>query len=54
VFVEHAVLRKNKKDSKNSYQDHMLTYLDTDTGQTHQFWQPLLMSFQHEPLTGIE
>ena len=54
VFVEHAVLRKNKKDSKNSYQDHMLTYLDTDTGQTRQFWQPLLMSFQHEPLTGIE
>lgn len=50
VFVEHALLRKNKKDSRNSYQDYMLTYLDTDTGETHQFWQPLLMTFQHKPL----
>ena len=32
----------------------MLTYLDTDTGQTHQMWQPLLMSFQHRPLEGVE
>ena len=54
VFVEHALLKKNAKDSKNSYQDYMLTYLDTDTGQTHQLWQPLLMSFQHQPLDGIE
>lgn len=54
VFVEHAQLVKNQKDAKNSYQDYMLTYQDTDTGQAHQLWQPLLMSFQHQPLTGIE
>ena len=54
VFVEHAQLVKNPKDAKNSYQDYMLTYKDTDTGQAHQLWQPLLMSFQHQPLTGIE
>lgn len=54
VFVEHAQLVKNPKDAKNSYQDYMLTYKDTDTGQAHQLWQPLLMSFQHIPLTGIE
>lgn len=54
VFVEHAVLVKNPKEAKNSYQDYMLTYKDTDTGQAHQLWQPLLMSFQHKPLTGIE
>ncbi len=53
VFVEHALLRKNWKESRNSYQDYMLTYVDTDTGQAHQMWQPLLMSFQHEPLEGI-
>lgn len=54
VFVEHAQLVKNQKDAKNSYQDYMLTYKDTDTGQAHQLWQPLLMSFQHKPLDGIE
>ena len=54
VFVEHAQLLKNQKDAKNSYQDYMLTYKDTDTGQAHQLWQPLLMSFQHQPLDGIE
>lgn len=54
VFVEHAILYKNRKDSNNSYQDYMLTYLNTDTGQAHQFWQPLLMSLNHVSLTGIE
>ncbi len=54
VFVEHAQLVKNPKDAKNSYQDYMLTYKDTDTGQAHQLWQPLLMSFQHKKLDGIE
>lgn len=54
VNVEHAILYKNPKDSKNAYQDYMLTYLDTDTGQVHQCWQPLIMSFNHEPLTSID
>lgn len=51
VTVEHALLYKNPKDSRNSYQDYMLTYLDTDTGKVGQCWQPLLMRFMDEPLT---
>ena len=54
VFVEHAILYKRSKGSKGSkemgYQDYMLTFLNTDTGEVRQFWQPLLMTFQHKPL----
>ena len=51
VTVEHALLRRNAKDSRNSYQDYMETYIDTDTSELHQFWQPLLMRFNHKALT---
>ena len=54
VCVEHAILYKNPKDSKNIYQDYMLTYLDTDTGEVRQCWQPLIMSFQHQQLDSID
>lgn len=54
VNVEHAILYKNTKDSKNIYQDYMLTYLDTDTGEVRQCWQPLIMSFQHQQLDSID
>lgn len=54
VKVEHAILYKNPKDSKNIYQDYMLTYLDTDTGEVRQCWQPLIMSFQHQQLESID
>lgn len=54
VNVEHAILYKNPKDSKNIYQDYMLTYLDTDTGEVRQCWQPLIMSFQHQQLESID
>lgn len=54
VVVEHAILYKNSKESTNSYQDYMLTYLDTDTGQVRQCWQPLIMSFQHQQLDSID
>lgn len=53
VVVEHAILYKNPKDSNNSFQDYMLTYLDTDTGQVRQCWQPLIMTFNHQPLESI-
>ena len=57
VFVEHAILYKRSKGSKGSkemgYQDYMLTFLNTDTGEVRQFWQPLLMSFNHRQLTII-
>lgn len=51
--VEHALLHKNPKESPNRYQDHMLTYLDTDTGDVHQCWQPLIMTFDHRILDGL-
>lgn len=54
VSVEHAILYKNPKDSKNIYQDYMLTYLDTDTGEVRQCWQPLIMSFNHQQLNSID
>lgn len=54
VSVEHALLMKNSKSSKNAYQEFMLTFLDCDTGQTRQCWQPLLMSYQYKPLTSID
>lgn len=54
ICVEHAILYKNRKDSTNQYQDYMLTYLDTDTGEVRQCWQPLIMSFNHSPLTSID
>ena len=54
VVVEHAILYKNPKDSKNIYQDYMLTYLDTDTGKVRQCWQPLIMTFNQEQLTNID
>lgn len=30
--------------------DIMLTYRDQDTGEARHFYQPLLMSFQHQPV----
>lgn len=54
VVVEHAILYKNPKDSKNIYREYMLTYLDTDTGEVRQCWQPLIMSYNHEPINSID
>ena len=54
VFVEHALLVNNAKDSRNAFQDFMLNFLDTDTGTRRQCWQPLIMSFNHTPLDGID
>ncbi len=54
VTVEHAVLVKNEKKEDDSLNNFMLTYTDQDTGEAKHFWQPLLMSFNHEPLTSID
>lgn len=53
VEVEHALLIKNPKTHDEDVQNFMLTYRDQDTGEAKHFWQPLLMSFNHEPLTSI-
>lgn len=52
--IEHASLIKNAVDSRNAYQDHMITLKDHDTGQVRQCWQPLLLSLNNEPLTSID
>jgi len=54
VEVEHAILYKNPKDPKSDLQDVMLTYLDTSTRDVRHCWQPLLLSFEHQPLTSID
>lgn len=54
VTVEHALLVKNEKKEDDSLNNFMLTYTDQNTGEAKHFWQPLLMSFNHEPLTSID
>jgi hypothetical protein len=61
VTCEHALLVKNPKpaapqgaDGFTPSADYMLTYRDQDTGEARHFWQPLLMSFNHQPLTSID
>lgn len=60
VEVEHAILVKNPKPTATngsapdlSASDYMLAYRDQDTGEAHHFWQPLLLSFNHEELSSI-
>lgn len=54
VTCEHALLVKNEKKEDDSLNNFMLTFRDQDTGEAKHFWQPLLMSFNHEPLTSID
>lgn len=54
VTVEHALLVKNEKKEDDSLNNFMLTFTDQDTGEAKHFWQPLLMSFNHEPLISID
>lgn len=54
VEVEHALLVKNPRTDDEDVQNFMLTYRDQDTGEAKHFWQPLLMSLNHQPLTAID
>ena len=54
ICVEHAILYRKPKDPRNIYHEYMLTYLDTDTGEVRQCWQPLIMSYNHEPIKSID
>jgi len=54
VSVEHALLVKNEKRGEDDLNNYMLTYTDQDTGEAKHFWQPLLMSFNHEIITSID
>lgn len=54
VVCEHALLVKNEKTKDDDLSNFMLTYRDQDTQEAHHFWQPLLMSFNHEILISID
>ena len=54
VAVERALLVKNENRGDEDLNNYMLTYTDQDTGESKHFWQPLLMTFNHEPLTSID
>lgn len=54
VTVEHAQLIKNEKRADDDLQNFMLKFKDQDMGDAKHFWQPLLMSFNHEPLECID
>lgn len=54
VAVEHALLVKNENRGEDDLNNYMLTYTDQDTGEAKHFWQPLLMSFNHELITSID
>jgi len=54
VEVEHAILYKNEKTADDNLKNHMLTYLDCSTREVRRCWQPLLMSFDHQPLSSID
>lgn len=43
--VDRARLRSSETKASNSYSDHMLSYVDTDTGEARRFWQYALMFF---------
>lgn len=50
VHVEHAKLTKQSKKENNRFSNYMLNYMDMDSMETHQCWQPLLLEFNGEPL----
>lgn len=54
VAVERALLIKNENRGEDDLNNYMLTFTDQDTGEAKHFWQPLLMSFNHELITSID
>jgi len=51
---EHALLVKNEKKGDDSLNNYILTFRDQDTGEARHFWQPLLMSFNHQMIDTID
>lgn len=48
VEVRHGMLRVRQSDDYNKNAEYMESYIDLDTGEYRQFWQPLLMTFEGE------
>ena len=48
VEVRHGMLRTRQSADYNKNAEYMESYIDLDTGEYRQFWQPLLMTFEGE------
>ena len=48
VEVRHGMLRVRQRADYNKNAEYMESYIDLDTGEYRQFWQPLLMTFEGE------
>lgn len=48
VEVRHGMLRARQSADYNKNAEYMESYIDLDTGEYRQFWQPLLMTFEGE------
>lgn len=48
VEVRHGMLRGRQSADYNKNAEYMESYIDLDTGEYRQFWQPLLMTFEGE------
>lgn len=48
VEVRHGMLRTRQSTDYNKNAEYMESYIDLDTGENRQFWQPLLMTFEGE------
>ena len=48
VEVRHGMLRVRQNADYNKNAEYMESYIDLDTGEYRQFWQPLLMTFEGE------
>lgn len=48
VEVRHGMLRVRQSADYNKNAEYMESYIDLDTGEYRQFWQPLLMTFEGE------
>lgn len=51
VNVEKGTLRKSTHKENNKYADYMLNYQDLILGQSKQFWQMTLMTFNGMEVT---
>lgn len=48
VEVRRGMLRARQSTDYNKNAEYMESYIDLDTGEYRQFWQPLLMTFEGE------
>lgn len=50
-YISRARLNKQSREGERELSDHMLNYVDLDTGRYRTCYQPLLMTFNGNTLT---